>query len=355
MSSSTSQTLATPEEVELHLAQQRASRTAARARSAWSATELIEYAKENPPQPIIDGLVHDGDTFLIHGSEESFKSVFVVQIAESIASGRPLLRHFRCRASWRTGVIETEMHPAMLGERLATMFPGGNAPEKLCFFGEDLLKQWRGQGLDGKFEIISRWVAEHQIEVLVIDTANDFFRGTENPSDERCVGAFFDKLRNLHLRANVLVRHDRKKKDFDAEYHSNELIRGSAEWKEDPEAILHIRRNDKRTHQVTLDVGKLRYGAKPEPLDAWFDLSSMRLTALPPLVAVLEAGQRTRQEVIAECEQRFRIAPRTVDSMIDTNAGYIRLGTEGHNRTLELDPARCLEAPWASFLTHPER
>jgi hypothetical protein len=153
-------------------------RTSAPERSTWSANELILYAKENPPEAIIDGLLHVGDTLLIHGVEESFKSVFAVQIGESIALGRAFLRCWKCRKSRRTGIIETEMHPAMLGERLSKMFPSGNAPPNLLFFGDSLLKEWRGQDMKGKFQIIERWITDQKIEVLVIDTANDFFRGT---------------------------------------------------------------------------------------------------------------------------------------------------------------------------------
>jgi hypothetical protein len=323
------------------------------ARSTWSALDLMRHAKENPPEPLIEGLLYAHDILLVHAPEESFKSMFIVQIAESMSQGNALLRKWRCHRGRRVGIIETEMHPAMMGKRLLKMFPDGKAPENLVFMSEDLLHEWRRKDLKGKFDIIAKWIAEEQIRVLLIDTANDFFRGSENPSDERSVGEFFDRLRNLELDACILVRHDRKKKDIDADSHSNELIRGSAEWKEDPEAILHLKRIDKRTNQVLLEVGKLRYAAKPEPFQAWFDAGCFRLTPLPPVIAVLETGEKGRQEIIAECKRRFGIEQRTTDEMIGFLKQYLIEEQHGHGVNFRLHPDRSLDAEWAEYLTLP--
>jgi archaellum biogenesis ATPase FlaH len=205
----------------------------------WSASELIRLANEHPPEPVIKGLVNKGDIFLLHGSEESFKSVFILQMAESVALGTSLLMYWNVPQNWRVGVIETEIHEMMLGERLRQMFPKGNAPKGMCFMRESALHDWRRRGLRQKFESIQRWIEEEEIEVLLIDTANDFFRGEDNPSAETDVGTFFDELRSLKVGARGIVRHDRKKKaELDDQVNSNERIRGSSEWKEDPEVIV---------------------------------------------------------------------------------------------------------------------
>jgi hypothetical protein len=107
----------------------------------WSARELIVLAKKQPAQPIIKGLINAGDILLLHGTEESFKSVFVVQCAEAIASDRPFLRSWSMHGTRRVGIIETEMHPAGMGERLSEMFSDGKAPEHMYLMGETLLKE----------------------------------------------------------------------------------------------------------------------------------------------------------------------------------------------------------------------
>jgi hypothetical protein len=307
-------------------------------------------AEEHPPQSVIENLLYEGDTLLIHGSEENYKSVFIVQIGESIAAGVPLLRNWKIERKRRVGIIETEMHPASLGERLKIMFPNDNAPEDLCFFPEETLKEWRREKLDGKFQIIEGWVKAVKVEVLMIDTANDFFRGDDNPSEEATVGEFFDRMRNLPLASRILVRHDRKRSDGDEQLHSNERIRGSSEWKEDPEAIISLARIDKRTHEVDFEVGKLRYGKKPESMRLWFDAGCFRLTPLPPVISVLEQGLQTRQQVSDECQRRFGLAQRKVDEMLSNERAFLIPEREGHKRVLQIDPDRSQEASWYPFL-----
>lgn len=320
--------------------------------TSLSATDLIRLAKEHPPEVIIEGLFNVGDTLLLHGTEESFKSICALQIAESMAVGRPLLRRWNVRSVRRVGVVETEMHPASLGERLAKMFSDGAAPENIRFLSDKVLSGWRREGMEGKFQIIGKWIADEEIEVLVVDTVNDFFRGNDNPSAETVAGDFFDRLRNLHLGGCVIVRHDRKHREEDSGADSNERIRGSAEFKEDPEAIVFLQRVDKRTNKVEVEVGKLRYGRKPEPIQAWLDAGCFRLTPLPPVIAVLEGGRMSRRQLIAQCEARFGIEDRTTDAMLAENRNFLREEQDGHNRVVEIDPERCMEAPWADFLTH---
>lgn len=149
------------------------------------------------------------------------------------------------------------------------------------------------------------------------------------------------------------MRHDHKKREFDGEGHSNELIRGSAEWKEDPEVILHIARQDKRTSEAELEVGKLRYCAKPEPMTVWFDAGCFRLTPLPPVIAVLGSGRKTRQEIVEGCAKRFGIEERLVADLIREQLPFLIEGNQGHNRTYEVNPKTAAEASWAEFVTHP--
>jgi hypothetical protein len=318
---------------------------------SWSARDLIRHAKEHPPEPIVEGLLNKGDILLLHGSEESFKSMLVLQIAECIANGTPLLRYWKVPRKWRVGVIETEIHEVMLGERLAKMFPKGNPPENLYIMSESSLRGWRRLGLRQKFESIQKWVEQEKIEVLMIDTANDFFRGADNPSEERAVGGFFDELRNLKVGARVIVRHDRKRQgELDELVNTNERIRGSAEWKEDPESIISLERVDRRTNQVEFEVGKLRYGQKPEPFPLWFDAGTFRLTPLPPVIEVLYEKDSSRGKIIASCQDRFGLATKTVDNMIADGKPYLTEKQTGHEKVFGIDIDRAPLAPWFQFL-----
>ena len=321
-----------------------------------TAAELILQAGNNPPEPIITGLMNVGDILLIHGTEECFKSIFVVQMAEAIATATPLVRYWNVPHPYVVGVINTEMHEAMLGIRLKAMFPAGDAPTNMRFLGAEAMHRWRrNTTIAGKFTLISQWIRQEGIQVLLIDTANDFFRAASNPSDETAVGGFFDQLRNLELKATGAVRHDRKHKGDDQFFgdSSNDRIRGSGEWKEDPEAILFLERLDRRTHSVRFEVGKLRYGSKPELLTLWFDAECFRLIPLPPVIAVLEAGPKSRQEVLTECEIRFGLSERKVDEMLGEHKQFLRESQQGHHKVFEIDWDRADGEAWFPFARRP--
>jgi hypothetical protein len=322
----------------------------------FSAGNLIQRAKTNPPEPMIEGLLNVGDVMLLHGWEESFKSVIVLQLAENLAAGTPFLRTFNVPVPRTVGVVETEIHEVMLGERLAGMFPDGSAPENLKFLSSSGMKDFRkAKDVKGKLDYIAQWVKQEAIEVLLIDTVNDFFREAANPSDEATVGGLFDHLRNMVIKARVLVRHDRKKKGEDQyESNSNELIRGSGEWKEDPEVILYVCRQDRRTHAVYFEVGKLRYGRKPEPMTLWFDAQTFRMTPLPPVIAVLESGPATRKELLDAANERFSLGERKTDEMLSEEKRFLRESQQGHQKVFWIDPERVADAPWGGLLRSPE-
>lgn len=319
---------------------------------AWCASDLISYAREHPPEPIIRGLLNKGDIMLIHGSEESFKSVFILQIAENATKKTALLNYWEVPVARCVGIIETEIHEVMLGERLAKMFPKGDPPKNLLFMPENTMREWRRLTLPQKFEAIQKWIDQNYIDVLMIDTANDFFRGSQNPSDERNVGQFFDELRNLTVGARIIVRHDRKKSlEGNGDMSSNENIRGSAEWKEDPEVILALERKDRRIHEVSLEVGKLRYGSKPEPFHLWFDAGTFRLTGLPPVIEILSSGDKqSRESVVSQCAKRFGVAERKAADMIGEQAGFLSEEMVGHSKVLGIDIDKAEHAPWWPLL-----
>ena len=316
-------------------------------RHSYSALDLMDLQR---PEAIIEGIFHRGDILLLHGTEECFKSVFVMQMAENLCTATPFLGDWTVPGAWRVGLLETEMHPASMGDRLTKMFPDRATPANLTFMHDDLLKRWRRCSLEGKFRVISEWVRVQSLDIVILDTVNDFFRGKEDPSSETVAGKFFDELRNLGLRGAICVRHDRKKNENDSDMHSNERIRGSAEFKEDPEVILYLDRVDRRTHEVFLDVGKLRYGRKPEGRHLWFDAARLRLTPLPPVVAMMCEGPKTRLQLVEGGKSRFDISQSRVDDMLKESSSWLIESMEGHNKMFKINPLTVGDATWAGWL-----
>jgi archaellum biogenesis ATPase FlaH len=83
---------------------------------------------------------------------------------------------------------------------------------------KEMVDRWRRNKMDGKFAILEQWVRDCEIDVLVMDTVNDFFRGKhENPSDERAVGNFFDRMRDIPAQAFWYVTTARKRSTMAAQ------------------------------------------------------------------------------------------------------------------------------------------
>jgi hypothetical protein len=121
------------------------------------------------------------------------------------------------------------------------------------------------------------------------------------------------------------------------EDNTNNLIRGSAEWKEDPETILYLRRTDRRSTEVQLHVGKLRYGHKDEPFSIYFDAQRFQFTPLPPVIALLVEGKKTRQQLVDEGLKRFQIKQRSMDTQISQHKSFLCESRQGHQVEFELD------------------
>jgi hypothetical protein len=86
-----------------------------------SVEELMALAKESPRVAIIEPLLYAGDILLIHAPEESFKSIFVCNLAVSVAKGGRFLRTWEVPDRFTVGVVNTELHEVALGERLQRM------------------------------------------------------------------------------------------------------------------------------------------------------------------------------------------------------------------------------------------
>lgn len=313
------------------------------------------------PDALIENLLYVGNVVLLHGAEESFKSIFIAQFAESLTTAQPFLRTYKIPHPFKVGLVETEIDGAFLGTRLRKMFPSG-PPPNLFIASNNALKDFRrAVNIHKKLLWLREFIDQTHLDILIIDVVNDFFRGDESTSKEQDVGKLFEGLRSMDLKAILLVRHDKKFQYNAAGYEppsSNEHIRGSGEWKEDPELILWLHRLDKRTNDAEMEVGKMRYGRKPEvnPMPMWFDAGTFRMTPLPPLIALLEEGPKTRETLLTEAKQRFQVGQVKLDSYIRkaTEAKWVLERQVGHQKEFALDYLLAhLAEPWGHLLRRP--
>lgn len=306
-------------------------------KSQDSIGTLIKLAKETKIPWLIGDLWQEGGIAIIHSLEEEFKSVCAYQIAEAIAAGTPLLRVWSVPQARRVGIFETEMDDLEVGRRLGTMYANEGWPTGLVVSDSGLLKSFRTyETLKDRMRCLEGWLVSNQLEILIWDTVNSAL-AVGDPNSEASVSRFFDQLSLLPLKGTLLVRHDVKPSRDTTQRASNQKVRGSNRLVEDASLVIHLARQDKASHKVRLEVGKLRNAPKPDPLELWFDASTFRLTPLPPVAAILESGSLTREELVKQAVSRFGIKARAVDEHCRELQSCLGKSQDGHRRVLTLN------------------
>src|SRR5882724_13099358 len=190
--------------------------------------DLIWRAKTSPPKPVIAGLLHEKEIAGLHGAPEVFKTIFTLQLAESLATGKPLLGVWPVLKR-KAYFLETEMSDSALGSRLGKMYAGETPPQGIYFANEKQLREFRrATDLRQKFSLLREWLRQSEADVFILDTANPCFRGKESPNDETTAGAFFDLLADSPTKTKLFVRHNHKPRIDDSGEDAAAKIRGSS-------------------------------------------------------------------------------------------------------------------------------
>jgi hypothetical protein len=316
--------------------------------------ELIWAARTSPPKPVIRDLLNESEIAGLHGAPEVFKTLFSLQIVESLASGKPFLGVWQVPAPRSVFFLETEMSVPALGNRLAKIYADQRPPAGIHFADERQLRTFRrAPDLLHKFGLLSDWVKNAEAEVVVLDTANPFFRGKESPNDETTAGAFFDLLEAVPASTKLFVRHNHKPRIDDTGGDAATKIRGSGQFGDVPDLLLELRRPDKRTNEAILSVSKYRHGTKPEDLQLWLDTKRLRLIALPPVIYLLQSGPRSRPELLEGLRRRFGVNQRKGDELIKAEQVYLQERMSGHTRVFEIDWGAAHEADWYRRIACP--
>jgi hypothetical protein len=316
--------------------------------------ELIWQAQIDPPKPILTDLLNESEIAGLHGAPEVFKTLFVLQLAESLASGKPFLGVWQVPEPRTVYFLETEMSVPALGNRLRKMYMGQTPPKGIYFADEARLRKFRREpDLLHKFELLEEWVGESNADVVILDTANPFFRGRESPNDETTAGAFFDLLEAIPASTKLFVRHNHKPRIDDAGGDAATRIRGSGQFSDVPDLLLELRRPDKRTNESILGVSKYRHGTKPDDLPLWLDAQKLRLVALPPVIYLLQSGPRSRPQLLEDLEKCFGVNQRKGDELIKMQEPYLTQSMKGHTRVYSIDWGAAPHADWYSRVEPP--
>lgn len=327
-----------------------------------SIARIIKSAEESPQAWHIENLWQPRTIMMVHSLEGEFKSIFAYQVAESLATGQPLLRKWKVPAAVRVGVLQTEMADMQVGSRLSKMYSDGRIPSNLVVSDEGLMTRIRMERYaEDKFGVIHDWINREGIEVLVWDTINSILASCGNPNSEEAANQFYERLNSLPHQSSLVVRHDGKPSKDSENRANNQKIRGSNLHAEIASAIVHLSRPDKRTVAVSLEIGKLRHDSVPDPFPCWFDVGTMRLTPLPPPVVLLEDGPMSREDLNLSLLNRFGVKERTADKNLKAlkREGFLKAKAHGHARvwSLNREATPDSDSPHAHWwpLLNPER
>src|SRR5258707_1023638 len=134
-----------------------------------TVSDLIRHAKENPLTWIVPNVVLEDGVHVLHGAEESFKTMLTLQLHEALTDGGRFLGR-EVEGGLATGVVELEMKERQFGHRLAKFFP--DKASDIQVLPETTRQRVLMARLPKlRIEIIADWVESQGLQFVSIDSA----------------------------------------------------------------------------------------------------------------------------------------------------------------------------------------
>lgn len=304
-----------------------------------SVSSLIQQSKEHPLRWLLPEVVLEGAVHVLHGHEESFKTMLTLQLHEALATGKEFLLR-QSEGGLRTGIVELESKNNLFGHRLQKFFQQ-DVPD-IRVMPDDLRRELldRRQPKE-RIGIIADWAESQELEFVSIDSAVKLFPFGCDLSKPDVASEVFSQIQRLPT--VWVIAHDRKPLPGISAKGGNAEIVGSGRFAQDPDVVHQLIRDDRRAPVATFDWGKVRDGEKPAPLELFFDSVDFRLYPLHPYIHLLQRP-KLQSELIAEAERRYgwheRRARDYIASLaklqdVDGNS-CIEETTQGHNKRVRL-------------------
>jgi len=282
-------------------------------REPETVQELIEWSKLNPLTWFIENLILEQGVHVLHGLEESFKTMLMLQLHEVLTQGGTFLR-WDVQGGYRTGIAELEMKQQLSGRRFGNVWPGKEIPEIYVLPEKARRQLLTAKGSD-RIKVIVDWANEKALDFVSIDSLAKLFPPGMDVSRQDLASDIFSQIQLLPT--TLILAHDRKPSHEakGAAGSGNAEIVGSGRMSQEPDVVLQVIRPDKRAPMVRLDCGKMREGTKPEPLDLYFDRVDFRLQAIHPFLHLLPA---TGPELVEQADKRYGWKARNSAEYIKT-------------------------------------
>lgn len=306
-----------------------------------SVSELIERARQNPLRWLVRDVVLEEGVHILHGHEESFKTMLTLQLHESLANGSDFLL-WRPDNRLRTGIAELETKHRLFEHRLDNFFRDRSAPDIR------VLPEGKRQQVislpkpKDRIEVIAEWAASERLQFVSIDSAVKLFPPGYDLSKPELASEVFNQLQ--HLPTTWIIAHNRKPLAGTVANAGNAEIVGSGRFAQDPDIVHEMIRSDRRAPVADFSCGKVREGQKFDSVPLFFDHVDFRLYPLHPYLHFLSQRPMLAADVLSEASRRYGWQERrardylaSLNDVLDANGNpCIRESREGHNKQYTL-------------------
>lgn len=250
--------------------------------------EIILAPPDEAELLIEQGILSKGGRLLVAGKPKVGKSLFINNLALSLASGKRFLSAgsfsgFTVDHPTRTLLLDRELSKRSLFDRMQSLIadkPGYQAAEENLLIDHDHLLR-----LDqpNAYETLLQLVEQNGAEVCILDTAYKFFGGDVESSSSLMKGfAVLDKIIHETGCAFVLTHHNKKSQVTSGRQNNDvadpDNVVGSFLWTGWPNATIllnFLNRSVENPFNAVCTFAAFRDSAPPEPLILYRDRTSI--------------------------------------------------------------------------------
>jgi len=258
----------------------------------------LKDIRENPPDEAVflvdQGLLPKGGRLLVTGAPKAGKSIFVENLALSIASGIPFLRRFNIANTnptpgHRVLLLDRELSERSLFDRLNALIaerPGYAAAEDKLLIDHKM--QFRLDEPDAATHLIGL-IQANQAEVVILDTAYKFFSGDMESSKNVAKALATLDAAIMETGVSVILTHHHRKKSGNMNGKEAapdpDSVVGSFLWTGWPNGTVLLNFLNRRVESpfnTICSFAAFRDAAPPDPLALYRDKESIAYTSVVP-------------------------------------------------------------------------
>lgn len=299
-----------------------------------SLADIIETPPDEAHFLVEQGILPQGGRLLIAGKPKVGKSIFVNNLALSLASGIPFLKQFKVDHPTRTLLLDRELSKRSLFNRFNILMddrPGYKAAvENLLIDHDHLLR------LDHKdaYDTLLQLIVQNGAEVVILDTAYKFLGG-DVESSSALMKAFevLDKVIHETGVSIIMTHHIKKGQGGKAKENTDvadpDGVAGSFLWTGWPNSTIllnYLSRSVENPYNSICTFTAFRDAAPPEPLALYRSRESLSYSAITPYSHENEETRapatQTRPTTEAVGNLLLDMAPTTEDDFLHVAGGH---------------------------------